>query len=329
MKPYLELTVNGQARRLRRLVQNALANYDLPVTRVRLVTNDMNGIFRLDTADGMKYILRVSSPEGGHTRDHVSAEMDWLKALSLETDLSVPQPVADRHGDLVVEATAPEVPEPRFCAIFSWVPGRDLAEVSNEENFARLGELSARLHAHALSYTPPRGLKLLKYDRIDPFFERLVLFEPEFEHLYSPGGRQVFLCAAERIQAALNQLETCGEPMRIIHGDLHPWNVRISRGVLSPIDFEDLMLGWPVQDIATTLYYFLREDYEKLRSAFQAGYTRRSPWPERQSGEVDTFIAARGLGLANLVLTDPSLKNRFPPPAFLERVEKRLRKLVG
>ena len=54
-------------------------------------------------------------------------------------------------------------------------------------------------------------------------------------------------------QEAIDRLQASAESMRLLHGDLHQWNVRSYRGVLSPIDFEDLMLGWPVQDIATTL----------------------------------------------------------------------------
>jgi len=93
LKPYSSLTVRGQARRLRQLALNALTHYDLDVARLRLVTNDMNGIFRVDTRDGQKYILRVTMPEGGHNHDHVAAEMDWLAALARDTDLSVPHPL--------------------------------------------------------------------------------------------------------------------------------------------------------------------------------------------------------------------------------------------
>lgn len=119
-------------------------------------------------------------------------------------------------------------------------------------------------------------------------------------------------------------MKASGEPMRIIHGDLHQWNVRNKRGVLSPIDFEDLMLGWPVQDIATTLYYFDSKDFARLRNAFQEGYTRHSPWPEQLAGEIDSFIAARGLGLANFILNDPNPAWREQAGEFIERVEKRL-----
>ena len=116
--------------------------------------------------------------------------------------------------------------------------------------------------------------------------------------------------------------------MRILHGDLHQWNVRNSRGRLSPIDFEDLMLGWPVQDIATTLYYFPSERYAALRAAFQAGYTRRASWPERVPGEINSFMAARGVGLANFVLHDPNPAWQQQAGEFIERTEKRLRALL-
>lgn len=328
MRSYTTLTTSGQARRLRRLAWNALSFYDLDVTQLRLITNDMNGIFRVDTRDRRKAILRISLPEGGHTREHVAAEMDWLAALARDTTLSVPRPLPARDGALVVEAAATGVPEPRLCAVFSWVPGSDLAEAMTLENIAGLGELMAGLHAHALTYQPPAGLALLRFDRVFPFPEPVVLFDEAFAHLLPPGRRAVFERAVAWAQDSIDRLQTSGEPMRILHGDLHQWNVRNARGVLSPIDFEDLMLGWPVQDIATTLYYFDDETFAQQRAAFQSGYIRRSPWPERRPGEIDSFIAARGLGLANFILNDPNPAWKAKTTEFIEGIEKRLLRLL-
>jgi Ser/Thr protein kinase RdoA (MazF antagonist) len=112
MKPYSALTELGQARRLRPLALNALKPYNLEVRCLRLLTNDINGIFRVDTTDSQKFILRVTLPEGGHNLDHVAAEMDWLAALARDTTLSVPRPLPARDGRLVVEAAAPGVPQP-------------------------------------------------------------------------------------------------------------------------------------------------------------------------------------------------------------------------
>ena len=325
MKPYRTLTERGQARRLQPLAWNALQQYDLDVARLRLVTNDLNGIFRLDTSRGEKYILRVTLPEGGHTRDHVTAEMHWLRALARDTGLSVPRPLPARDGALVVEAEAPGVPQPRLCAVFSWVPGSDLAEHLSPANLAKLGELMARLHQHALTYRPPAGLELLHYARVFPFPEPVILFEPCFAHLFPPERRAVFKQAIQWAQTAIDRLQANGEPMRILHNDLHQWNVRIYRGRLSPIDFEDLMWGWPVQDIATTLYYHLDNGYDDARQAFQEGYTRISPWPERYPGEIGAFLAAQALGMANFILNDPNPGWKIQAPEFIARIEKRLR----
>lgn len=331
MRPYSTLTERGQARRLRALARAALQHYALDVARLRLVTNDLNGIFRVDTQAGQRYILRVSLPEAGHNRDHVAAEMDWLAALARDTSLSVPRPLPARDGALVVEAGAPGVPEARLCAVFSWVPGSDLAHHLSPANLSKLGELMAQLHAHAAGYRPPAGLSLLRFDRVFPFPEPVVLFEPRFSALFPPERLAVYQQAVAWAQSALDRLAASGEPMRLLHGDLHQWNVRCWRGVLSPIDFEDLMWGWPIQDIATTFYYLLELEaaYRPLRDAFQQGYTRHSPWPERQPDEIDAFIAARGLGLANFVLTDPNPAWRIQAPEFVERVEKRLRRLMS
>jgi streptomycin 6-kinase len=182
----------------------------------------------------------------------------------------------------------------------------------------------SRIFAHALTYHPPAELSLLQFDRVFPFPEPVVLFDESFATLFPPERRIVYEEAIAWAQDSIDQLKASSEPMRILHGDLHQWNVRNARGVLSPIDFEYLMLGWPVQDIATTLYYFDAKDYTNLCAAFREGYTRRSPWPERRASEIDSFIAARGLGLANFILNDPNPAWREKAGEFIAGIEKRL-----
>lgn len=329
LKPYYDLTGRGRALRLRRLALKALEQYDLDVTCVRLVTNETNGIFRVDTATGEKVILRVTLPEGGHDLDSVCAEMTWLDALSRDTDLSVPRPLAARTGELVIQVAGTGVPQPRFCAVFSWVPGTNLSDHLTPDNVGKLGELSAQLHAHAATFRPPAGFTTLHFDKVFPFPEPVVLFQDKYRHLFPLERRVVYEQAIARAQEAIGRLQASGEPMRVIHGDLHQWNVRVYRGILSPIDFEDLMWGWPVQDIATTLYYFLGPNFQELRAAFRQGYTHRSPWPERYPGEIDAFVAARGVGLVNFLLNDPDPDWQAQVPAFVEGVEGRVRTLLA
>lgn len=324
MKEFYELTIRGQARRLRRMAFAALDNYDLDVRHVSLVTNEMNGIFRIDTTDGAKYILRICYPQM-HSLEEIRSEMVWLAALWRDTGLSVPQPLAARDGALVTTVQVPGVPEARHCVVFGWVKGKDLAGQPTPDNWYKLGEFTTHLHGHGAAFEPPEGFDICRYDKVYPFGKRVVIFDDAHRHLFPPDRYRVFQQAFDHVQAAIDRLKAGPNDMCVIHGDLHQWNVKVYRGRISALDFEDLMWGYPVQDIAITFYYIRRhEQYPTLREAFMQGYTSRRPWPEEYRGEVDTFIAGRGLMLVNDVLLFPNLVDQQETSRFIERTEANL-----
>jgi len=327
VKDFNQLTNRGRVLRLRKMALAALENYDLDVKRVRLLTNDMNGIFRVDTAGGTKYVLRICIPApGGHSLDTIRSEMTWLAALRRDTDLDVPRPLATRDGALVTTVEVPGVPEPRHCVIFSWVYGRDLADRPTLENWRKLGEFAARLHDHGAAFRPPDGFSINRYDKVFPFQEPVILFDEPHRHLFPPDGHEVYQRTMERVQVALDRLNDCPGGMSLIHGDLHHWNVKVYRGRISALDFEDLMWGYPVQDVATIFYYLQnRKDYPALWEAFRQGYTGRRAWPEQYPGEIDTFIAGRTLVLANYIIQDDSPEYKKMAPGYVERGAERLR----
>jgi Ser/Thr protein kinase RdoA (MazF antagonist) len=330
MKPFYELTNRGRALRLRRMALVALERYDLAVERVRLIDNDLNGIFRVDTAGGRKYVLRVCLPEpGGHSLEEIRSEAMWLAALRRDTGLGVPRPLAARDGAFVTTVEVDGVPEPRHCAVFSWVPGPDLADRLTLENVSRQGELLAELHRQAGTFAPPDGFWLRRKDKVFSFGETVVLFDESHRHLFPPARRRVYEEAVARAQEAIDALYARGGGPCVIHNDLHQWNVKVSRGRLYALDFEDLMWGYPAQEVAVSLYYLVGyEEYPALREAFERGYTSLRPWPEQAPGEIDAFIASRGLMLVNYIVQDPNPDYQPMAPEFVERVEGRLRMLL-
>ena len=82
----------------------------------------------------------------------------------------------------------------------------------------------------------------------------------------------------------------------------------LPEGSFTSLDFEDVMLGYPVQDVAVTLYYGRgRDDYPDLREAFKNGYTSMRAWPVERSGQLETLMAARSVNFINYVARiDPS-----------------------
>lgn len=325
MKDYGDLTLRGKARRLRKMALRALEDYDLDVASVRLITNDQNGIFRVDTQDKDKYILRVCLPDGGHTPEETNSEMMLLNALHQEPDINAPVPLATKSGQWVTTVAIEGVPQPRQCVIYSWVLGVDLADRRSPENWRKFGALSARLHRFSASFTPPNDFQINTYNSVFPFNEVYVLFDDQYRPYFSNEERALLKQAVDSVQAEIDRLyaEDKGG-LRVVHGDLHQWNVRIARGNLSPIDFEDLFWAYPVQDVATTLYYSrFDDDHEPLMAAFKEGYESILPFPEEFPGQLDIHMLARRINLLNYVFYAEEFDiTEYPGfiPVTLERI---------
>jgi Ser/Thr protein kinase RdoA (MazF antagonist) len=157
-----------------------------------------------------------------------------------------------------------------------------------------------------------------------------VLYDGDHRHL--PAERRArFIAAAAHVERAIDDLKARNEPMQVLHGDLHVWNVLKTRRGLAAIDFEDHMWGWPIQDLGVALYYLARRpNYRAMLDHFRAGYVRVRPWPERRPGELETFIAARTLVLANdVVLLEREGEAGLDADAFFVRADALLQRLLG
>lgn len=323
MRPFAELTNRGKSRRLARLARAALADYDLDVARIRCLARDTNTIFRVDTSDGRRFALRVAtSPDD--TEVDTEAEVAWLEALARDTDLRVVCPIPARDGARVRWAAADGIPEPRKCVLFSWLPGKALGEAASPDSYHRLGRLAAALHRHGEGWALPADARPLVWDRVFYYpTEPVVLFDPPFRRLLTPARRETVEHVIRRAETELRALHE--RPGRFaIHGDLHPWNVHEHRAELWAFDFEDLMLGYPVQDVAITLFYNRgRSDYPALRSAFQAGYTGLRAWPVEYEGQLELLMAARTVMFINYVL-----RLRLEPDDYVPMATRRLRRYL-
>lgn len=304
-RDYHELTELGRARRLRTLVAAALDEYDLAPSRIRLITNETNGVFRVDTPTG-RYVVRVGlSGEVGHSPAQVTTEVAWLDAIARDTDISVPRVIRTRNGAPFVTLGTPSVTGDRNVVLFSWLPGRLLGDDPPIAGVFALGATMARLHDHGAGFVVPDPAALITYDSVLPFEETDHLLRAG-EELMPRRRTEMFEAARRRVSTDIASRDRAG--LQLLHGDLHPWNVKWSRGRMSTFDFEDLMLGWRVQDVATTLYYFHGDQkQEALFDAFEAGYRSVEEWPAPDPGEIETFLMGRALVLANYVLASDEL----------------------
>lgn len=325
MKPFETLTQRGQQRRLLHLAYQVLQNYDLEVRQISFLTMATNTLFKVVTTSGEKLALRFYS-DMDSTLEENRSEMFWLQALSHHTSLKVLQPVTRKDGEIMNITHAPGTPAGKRCALFRWIPGRPLAEQITPVYYRQLGEMMARLHRHAESLSLPAEVQPKRWDKVFYYPDEKAIYHlPQYRALFSDDRITLMDTAVRQLDAFLPTLYQRGEPPILIHGDLHPWNVHVYRGQLFLLDFEDLLLGYPVQDIAITLYYEReRPDFPQLAAAFRAGYTSLHAWPAHAEEDLPRLMAARNTNFINYVAEiDPdaetSLAKMFPRlKGFLE-----------
>ena len=154
MKAFSTLTRRGQIIRLRRLATSVLAEYDLIDPKLAYLGHGFNTTFCIHTAadpssrqragyNPKRCLLRVHRP-GWHgtqqgTRTMVQSEMRWLSALSQQTDLVVPEPLATKDGAYTAVGRDGGVPEARVCSVLRWVNGRFHAQSPRPIHLYRVG----------------------------------------------------------------------------------------------------------------------------------------------------------------------------------------------
>ena len=313
MRPFDQLTPRGQYRRLRELALQALAHYEVVVKRCSFLTQSYNTLFRVDAAEGTRYALRVSPAEMIQGEGIEGVEADWLAALRRDTDLSVAWVIEAADGSVTAKVAAPDVPRSRSCALFDWVPGRPMDERINEDLMRQAGRLTAGLHEHAAEHAPATLPSVLVADRViywkmEPLLDTLV-----------PAYGTLFIEAADRAQQAIDDLwRDPPDPPHLLHGDITPNNLIARSGNVTLIDFQDMIWGFEVQDVAVTfasLWAF--EGGNGLAEAFRAGYTQVRRWPGYDPVTLGALIVARQLDMLNyaLYMRKPDLDTLVPAAA--------------
>ena len=84
---------------------------------------------------------------------------------------------------------------------------------------------------------------------------------------------------------------------------MHNENIHLFDQELYAFDFEDVMIGYPIQDIAIALYYVNdHTNYYEIREAFKEGYASVLKYPETYNGEIEAFYIGRLLMFANYII---------------------------
>src|SRR5262249_55066099 len=100
-----------------------------------------------------------------HTAASIASELAWMTALRLSGQVVVPAVVAARDGTLVQTMVAPGLDQPRHAVMFTFLTGTEPDDSTLIAGFERLGEITARMHLHAQSWTLPEDFARHTWDQ--------------------------------------------------------------------------------------------------------------------------------------------------------------------
>ncbi len=218
----------------------------------------INRVYELRAKDGTKLIVKFYRP-GRWSRDAILDEHRFILDCQ-EAELPVVAPLILPNGETTAEQDG---------IIFSLFPkrsGRQL-EINTDSDWYRLGSLIARLHL--CGEKRKAGHRIT----ISPRLSTLNDMKELCDSVVPQNSRDSFYTATMRLIETSAPLFENLQTIRI-HGDCHRGNIldRLDEGLLL-IDFDDMAMGPPVQD----LWLLLPDRATKSRNEidlFVSGYER-------------------------------------------------------
>ena len=227
------------------LLRRALPCYGLPDdTPLTLLIRSENETWRAGDI-----ILRLHR-QNYHTGAEIASELAWLTALQQVSGLRTARPLATTTGALVTDIAG------RHVVAFAPIAAQELQLTDDLPRwFAPLGQITARLHAHARGWNPPPGFARKRWD-----IQTILGPKPHWgDWRNAPGLDPASHATLTRASTALIQSLAAygtGPPVfGLIHADLRLTNLMADATGLWVIDFDDCGFGWWLYDLAAALSF--------------------------------------------------------------------------
>lgn len=292
---FAKLSRRRQCVNLRSAAVEALAAFGHREADLRLINYEFNATYRVDSGSN-RYALRLNVNSESDLPAAI-AETAWVSALATDTDVQVASPQISADGAFAHEVHVPVLDRKVPAVLYSWLDGPDMLRSPSARRVGTVGRLTAQLHNHAETWTPPVGVRSLDSFLLNSPNNLVALEAPWFD----ATARAVLLEALRHVEQATARVFS-REPRHVIHGDLHLSNLKWVSGRPAVFDFDDSGICRPLVDLAVTAYY-LRDD-RPAEVALLEGYQALRPLPEHTPDEFEALVAARNLLLFNDVVTN-------------------------
>ena len=262
---------------------------------VVLVNLSENATFFLnDRISGRELVLRVHRV-GYSSAEEIRSELAWMNALRRDGVIETAAPLPGVDGELVQTLVSPSGRPSRYAVAFERLPGTEPEAGADAPRwFERLGELTARMHAHAKSWRLPPGFRRKRWDMDAMVGEKGFWGSWRDAAGLDERGVAVLEQALSLIRARLDIYGVGSERFGLVHADLRLANLLADDAHLRIIDFDDCGFSWYLYDFATAVS-FIENDamVPELLRAWVAGYVKAATLSAEEKREIPTFVVLR------------------------------------
>lgn len=295
---------------LRAIAQEILSHYNLTIRLLRFYAKEDHFLFLVYTPD-TKYMLKLRKSDSQASQDDALL-FSWLRHLQLtEQDTIFCCPISNRKGTDFTHVNG------FVGVVYPWIMGRPLRQCLSLSNARKWGALMGALHQRSALFLVPAA-KHRVWNQVY-YWEPTVRAHKAYAALFPLRRKVIFERMEARAAQCLQNLYQKKPSPLLIHGDLHPSNVKVYQGRVWALDFDDFMLGYPIQDIAIALLYVRHQPhFIKIAAQFKAGYESYLPWPENPPHTLEYLWMARLLWMTNSRLLSEDLQD---PESLLDLEE--------
>ena len=299
-----------------------LSSYPIDVKSVVSINYEYNATLKVETTDGQLFALRINT-NSPRTPENLRAEIAFVRLLAEDGRVKVPHPIENREGNFYTSILHEASGRMFHCVLYSWILGEELEEEpQNEQQLSALGAAMATMHLAVEGFDLPEGSSLPTFD--DPLWwtEDFLLSE---KSVSDAEAKDLISQALAAIKSGVAKFYANGTP-RVIHADMHGGNALWYEGSLSVIDFDDCGIGFPLQDLATALYYL---DTPEQDAAFRQGYESIAPVPQCSEKELSMLFLQRRIVLLNYLYETSNLEHRSMIPEYQEETLRRIKNFLA
>ena len=264
-----------------------------PATAISLLNVSENATFALSDPAGRELVLRVHRV-GYSSAQEIRSELAWMEALRGEGVIETAAPVPGADGDPVQILESRTGAAARFAVAFERLPGKEPDARDALHWFERLGELTARMHAHAKSWGLPPGFRRKRWD-LEAMVGPQGFWGPWRAAIgLDAEGAVILEGALELIRLRLERFGQGSDVFGLVHADLRLANLLADGSRLRIIDFDDCGFSWLLYDFATAVSFIEHEAVvAELLPAWCSGYRKQLPLRAVDVAEIPTFVVLR------------------------------------